>query len=729
MAAAKHADEREDLAVEERGRFKFLIAQNPNYFGNLEDSQFEVVKKLVSSTVYEELTCVGYNPEKGLLEATIAIKRATGYSGDLCHTGSTEFVRFFVDAGSGWQDVGVTGVKVHDIPTEDDCSGASEKPLSYVATLAYNPKGDCCDDPSLPNVRAILSWQWEPPAGNANWQPPWGGRHECHVQIRPKPWNLSCLFDDLHVKIPGLFEQVKELPIPQPDPAPFAVAELAKMYAPEKGGKGARAAAVPSHRFGMNELHLALSVGSFDEQLFSGKKLEWEAVDLDWVGSLVELDKTKANVDFEQLECLGMDEVFPERLVATFRIRRPFGYNGDLCHKGSLEHIAFWADWEDTCEWTYLGTQTVNVHDIESIPDEGLCYSVVQPVDLGAYRKKCRTPVVGRVRAVLSWNVPPSTTDPEDLQHYGNRVDAHVLVEPREIGDPFNARIRNIGGIPVEDIDTTSGTGTGRTKAFASGGGSVVFAHSPVHMADGSGLNRACPFGGIVWVEGVDFHYPNYYRVKVRKDTDHSVVMAVTNDFLVERTTSGFDHQVATGEWFRYLPGSHMNRLLTYWNTSGDEKWEVQLDIASAPNDASILSSSPWYLIQLDNTAPAPPGMDLHLTSVGDCDDVVQGATIEGRFVADDLHFGSWSLATEPNTPATPSTNPQVSGLASTSPAPGPVGHDWTLDTSLPLPDGMHPCGYVVRLVVTDRSIVNSLPGQHNQNHTSVGFCLREQGA
>ena len=37
----------------------------------------------------------------------------------------------------------------------------------------------------------------------------------------------------------------------------------------------------------------------------------------------------------------------------------------------------------------------------------------------------------------------------------------------------------------------------------------------------------------------------------------------------------------------------------------------------------------------------------------------------------------------------------------------------------------MRPCGYVVRLDASDRSIVNSSPGNHNINNIEAGFCLR----
>ena len=67
----------------ERSRFRYLIASNPNYFGNLEKVATKPVKKIVGDTTYEQLTCVGYNLDHSVLEATVAIKRAFGYKGDL----------------------------------------------------------------------------------------------------------------------------------------------------------------------------------------------------------------------------------------------------------------------------------------------------------------------------------------------------------------------------------------------------------------------------------------------------------------------------------------------------------------------------------------------------------------------------------------------------------------------------------------------------------------------
>jgi len=723
----------------ERQRFKSLLATNLNYFGNLANSKLKAVKKIVADTTFEQLTCVGFNPETNFLEATIAVKLPTGYGGDLCSSGSTEFVRFFVDYGSGWEDAGVTAVTVHDIPTGKDCAQHLDKPLIYAVNLRLNPGTKCCDSPLLPKVHAILSWQWQPPAGAANvgWTPVWGNTLDCEIQIKPRPWNLFCLFDVISaslpqkIKIPQLFEQVQFEPIPQPDPPPFSIAQLADLYGQKTTTKASGAAAalsVPAHRFGVNELHSIVSTGVFSQELVTAKAAEWAAAGLDFAGAVAALQDTSADVSYEEIECLGLDEGIPERLVADFRIKRPFGYSGDLCHPGSQEYIAFWADWDNTCKYTYLSTVKVNVHDIPTIPKEGLCYSAILPVDLTKVRRSCKEPKIARIRAVLSWNVPPSTTNPDALNFYGNRLDAHVQINPAEPGTPENPEIRNIGGIPVEFIDTP---GSGLTRS----GVGAVFAHYPGVPADA--FDRQCPFGGALYMDA-QFYSGLYYRVRVR-NTVSMAIKVLDDSFLVERWNHPptFDTQTAVGGFFKYLnPVDYVTRTIAVWSSASlgtpdrDGLWEMQLDVATAPSPFNIIGSSPWYRVQLDNTAPAappasPPTIDIHISAGGDCKDFKQDSTITGNFVANDLYFGSWSLSTEPNTVTTPSNQPKANPfLANTLPtAPAPGGHGWSLDTLSPIE--MKPCGYVVRLDVSDRSILHSVPFAHNSNHIEVGFCLR----
>jgi hypothetical protein len=728
----------------ERTRFKSFLATNLNYFGNMTTAGTKPVTKIVTDTTYEQLTCIGFNPDTNFLEATIAVKRPTGYGGDLCSNGSTEFVRFFIDYGSGWEDAGLTAVTVHDIPTNKDCAGQLDKPLIYAANLRLEPKTNCCNTPLLPKVHAILSWQWMPPAGPANvgWTPVWGNTLDCQIQIKPRPWNLFCLLDVISaslpqkIKVPPLFEQVQFDPIPQPDPPPFTIGQLAGIYVQKETPKASATAAVkvPAHRFGVQELNAVVNSGVFTQELVTAKTAEWAAAGLDFVGAVGALLKTSADVDYEELECLGLDEGIPERLVGTFRIKRSAGYSGDLCYPGSQEYVAFWADWENSCHWTYLSTVKVNVHDIPFIPKEGLCYTAILPVELTRIRRSCREPRIARIRAVLSWSVPPSTTDPDALNFYGNRLDAHVQINPALPGTPENPEIRNIGGIPVEFIDTP---GLGLTRS----GVGASFAHYPGQPADP--YDRQCPFGGNLYMDG-EYYWGLYYRIRVRKASDPLTIKVLDDSFQVERWVHPptFDAQIAVGGFFKYLYGpNYVTRTIAVWSSGSlgipdkDDLWEMQLDVATAPNEPSIIGSSTWYRVQLDNTGPSgpptsPPTMDIHIAAGGDCKDFTQDSKISGNFIANDLYFGSWGLSTEPNTLATPSNQPQAITcpgpgvpLPNTSAAPAPGGHDWCLDTQAPIE--MKPCGYVVRLDVSDRSIVHSVPYVHNSNHIEVGLCLR----
>src|SRR5271154_6652964 len=81
----------------ERSDFRRLLLDNANYFGNIDKSPLKPVKKMVANTDYEQLNCVGYNPDKQFLEATISIKRPSGYGGELWQDGTAEKNPLFTD--------------------------------------------------------------------------------------------------------------------------------------------------------------------------------------------------------------------------------------------------------------------------------------------------------------------------------------------------------------------------------------------------------------------------------------------------------------------------------------------------------------------------------------------------------------------------------------------------------------------------------------------------------
>ena len=59
-------------------------------------------------TAFEQLDCVGLDTNRSLLAAVVQIKQSSGYNGGPCTAGSSEYVAFWVDWGTGFEYVGTT---------------------------------------------------------------------------------------------------------------------------------------------------------------------------------------------------------------------------------------------------------------------------------------------------------------------------------------------------------------------------------------------------------------------------------------------------------------------------------------------------------------------------------------------------------------------------------------------------------------------------------------------
>ena len=712
----------------ERAQFKQLLMGNPNYFGNLRGSSLKLVKKMAMNTAYEEITCVGYNPDRAELEATVHIKRPTGYGGDLCADGTVEYVRFFLDYGGGWEDQGVMGFNVHDIPNATDCARDPTKPLSYVATLKISPRRKVCRFPVLPNVRAILSWQAVPTAGDPGYTPVWGNVQDQHIQIKRWERNFAAALDLVataigqKIEIPDFYAELAEIPIPLPDPGDPPIAQLAQLYAPAQqaeGGRGGarqRAAAhsVEPHRFGLADIQTAMQTFSLSQDLLVAKASEWQLAGLDLSAAIAALEKTAANTTYEELYCLGLDNN-TETLAATFHVKKASGYSGGPCDSGSYEYVAFWADWNDTCEYTYLGTAKVRVHDFSPLPADGLAYTAQLKVDLDEFRRSCKEPKIGRVRAVLSWSTPPSVVDPDALNYWGNRIDAHVQINPSGAGTASQAELRSIGGIAVPHIDSA----TGLTDATA------VF-HFNWLPPDPAG--RPCPFAGWVVITGPTVPGMRY-GITVENLTTPAPALPVANTFKVLDSTGTVETtQTASAtplHTYQYLSTSlNPELILARWLTAGDDKWRISLQLYT-PAEAPV-GPPVSHVIQLKNSGIQDLRIHIDPASGGDCNHFDVGEVIDGHFVAIDPYLSGYSLHTEPfAAPAgqlTPAAGSVSTPFAGPDPAPPPGGMAWHLDTT-----NMQPCGYIVRLEASDRAIINSAAVGHSAA-APVGWCLEPAG-
>jgi len=722
--------------LELRQKFKLQLIQNPNYYGNLSNLGIEgipkPIDKKIGDTTYEELTCLGYNPDTDILTAIVEIKQGAGYLGDICEGGSPEFVRFYLDYGNGvWIDHGATSFEAHDFGADDE--------LCYAVSIEVDPKKrTCCDrNPVLPRVRAILSWNVEPPANTPNWVPVWGNRLERTIQVDPRNPIFCKFIDQIEVGVhqidPTVIQQINAQiadmgALPKPSASLVNLIkkmdredELAPMRVvfPMVAKLAADKTDIKAFQTVQSLQQLDIDITKFDDFILH----------------------PKFNTTYEELHCVGLDRD-AERLHGVVEIKRKAGYSGDLCEAGSREYIAFYLDFG--AGWEYQGTTWVDVHDIDDMPEDGLWYQAALPVNLDDHKKAWCKAGKARIRGILSWAVAPPPNQPNWIPHWGDREDCHIEIRPLPNGIPegqVTPFIEAIGSMPVIKID-----GAG----FANGdniGGTLT--------ADDS------PFGGKINIAGlVAFPTSNNleYRVMIKGPSDASyqpfnkefdvTVTTVIGGFI----TTGDVTQTPVGDWYEYIPQavpifkSVAGNLLAPYTASENGLHQVYVQIREAGSPL-LLATSTIEAFHVDNTNPVG---DVEITSgAGNCGKFTIGEVIHGTFSMTEIHSGNLSLSVTPGpeshggtlmittaVPAGPAaifpiTEIPAGGSASkTSVAMtyaalqlgtnGVVAGTWELDTT-----GMDPCGYNIRLHVEDRTIVNS--GFIGWTGSDIeGFCVEE---
>ena len=676
--------------AKERVTFKALLLTNPNYFGNLVESKFKSVLPISGNTFYEDLGCVGYHPQQKRLEAVVYVNQPSGYGTDICGPGTPEYVRFYLsfDNGASWQDQGLTSFQVHNIPEGTDGS----KRLEYAASLAVNPNRKFCFFDPLIQMRAILSWNDPPPPNQPNWTPVWGRARDANILVEPRRFFFPPdIFDVAKIKLPPLLEEVIDLDVPIPTKAKaFSAAELAVQYK-DKG--------VPVHRFAFKEISAFVSAKtSLSAELFANL-LPGVAFDPGLIDKL--FPKTDGDISFEELKCIGLDPNHPDTLVGVIQVKKASGYSGGPCSDGSREYVTFWADFDGNGTFeTCLGTANVQVYDLVNFPDNGVYYAVRLPVNLNEYRQACKKgPKVVRIRAILSWNAPVPCANPNQVPTWGNREETLINIAP-SVSAPAG-KIAILGGIPVSYIDNVSGLTANDTSG-----------NPPIFALNNSIVPLDAPFGGKITVQGLPILG---YTYVVEVSPDNSVWTSVLTDLDVTDQIGNTSKQKAdpVTKRFSYLDfNANTNNLLAVWESFGDAKWYVRLSVYDGSGNPQ---GTDTHLIQLDNTGPEA-SIEI-TTGTGDCGKFSIGTLLSGNFVARDTYLSSYSLGVEPAVnPAGVGVTSPSSGVVNTAPAPG--GDAWTLDTT-----GMRSCGYVIRVVASDRAIVNSQSVGQTASDSS-GFCL-----
>lgn len=700
----------------ERLNFKALLLANPNHFGTLKNTKFPVVADIQGNTSFEAITCAGYNPELRRLEATVQLKQSGGYLGDLCASGTQEYVRFFVssDGGATWTSAGMSSFTAHDI--------ARAQPIMHAVGVAYDAGNVLCLAAKQTfKVRAILSWNNPPPDSAPGFTPVWGNVVE--VTARRHPLSLVKLPPGIH--LPSLIAEAKVSPAAlsaavtaTADTSPAA---LARAYA-DKG--------VPQHRFLYPPIATALA-----KHPAGGAAIVGELGNLVANVNIAELVKLiqaqQGNATFERLDCVGY-EAADQMLAAVFTLRLASGYSGGPCTAGSLEHVAFFIDWHDGSGFHFAGATATRVHDQTDIPADGIRYEVRVPLSVAQHQQLCsKGPVLAHVRAILSWNTPVPAGNPNYVPAWGSRQEAEIQIEP---GQPVTTGVvpilSAIGDIPIGHIDGNgliqNGTAlhTGVSFDDAAFGGQITLAGKIVNGTSATRyriMRRLKGTGSFVPLTSE----PTGIKLSITTFSAGSGVQ--TTDFVSHADSDGY-------YTYQDLDATHYveSNLLSRWFSNLGEdahSYEIRVDVSIDGNPAHDAHSN-TVVVQIDNLAPVAK-LTVDNGADGECADYDKGQTVTGTFVATDANIGSYGFTILPQNPAggtaaVPRASLGSPALPQVYPSladPGIAAGVYTIDTH-----PMKPCGYALVLDVWDRTNVDS-GRTSNHGSAAIGFCVRDPAA
>jgi hypothetical protein len=745
-----------------RKKFKDYILGNPNYFGTLPKFGGKVVKAISGDTTYEQLECLGLNPASSRLEGVINIKQHSGYGTDGCGLGTVEYVRYFVQDGSGWHDLGLDSVQVYDL--------AGPLPLSYSTSVNFTAARKFCGTENILNVRAILSWDWEPTPGDPGFIPVWGNVVDARVQVAP--WLIyevplgELLAEKLISIDPGILKEViLTQPLPAGPPSPLGYGEMKELYANKK---------VPGHRFGFSAATKLLE-GTIEQALASAAATVTTAKPStaakasqaspkagissvltagEELGAiLAALQDTSGDTTFEELTCAGYN---PQTRVleGVIKVKLSSGYSGGLCTAGSTEYVSFYGFFAGT--WHSLGTAQVQVHDLAAVsPAKPVSYAVFRVANLTT--EKCEDLKGVPLRAILSWQTPP--TGPNYVPYWGNVVNTHVQPQIAP-SDTEQMRLMRVGRVTITGIGNATGLANPTGVAGDCSGDDSPFGGETIAEGDfipkidvfdhttGNVLSGAKPIIYQAWVTpsgGSPSQLTNSFGIELYPP---SALLPVFMLQSVQPAPGPVPSGIPGTKYYQYMESDLQAvnpRTIAVFEAGGLTEGDYTIEIRGFKWDGANYVPVPVQskMIHVYNGYPHlelttggtfveehRPQVSITITSPsGDCGDVVVGDTIGGTYSVTDEFFGSVRVALVPitimgvpqpeNAVILSSANVGTSEVVYNGLNTSGTSGTFKLDTT-----GMTPCGYTILLQAWDRALVdNTCSGHYNEE--GVGFCLR----
>ena len=624
FAESQVMQKRIDKKVEkERIKFKELLTQNPNYFGNVKveaiAEEYPVVSKMSMNTKYEELTCVGLYPEDNILEAIIEVKLPYGFKGSLCGAGSKEYLGFYLDYndGSGFVSVGApTEVNVHNI------SFVNGGHLFYAVRKPFIPlKYTECETPQIVQLRAILSWE-DIPTG-PGFTPVWGNVVDVWVQIRPKRKGSVKTAVTVYKYTPyELFEPAMPLPKQKIEPIgpippvekyiitggkeeieEFITRSIETEKRIKKEGKVEVERLEYSNLIHKNPNYFGSIINSTNPAEIKEAVYQLPSPTVEYLLPKLVIDPDLLtpvkpllmNTSYEELKCVGL---YPEDdlLEAIIEVKRPYGFNGDLCNLGSTEYVAFYIDW-GTGLYQHEATATVGVYDIPAVNGKHLFYAVKARIpNIGSRLQNCAVENVVKVKAILSWSVDPTPFGDIYSPTWGNVLVRNVQIRPLD-GASVICNLEIVNEIHTDDI-SQSGVTEGLAVKVDASNNTVPAVHDR-------------PFGGIIACRG-NINVPGAAYYRFRYSDDNGTSWKNITDRRTARNIWGFTitrSPINSEGWFSKSEyetdmSNYSLTALVHWNSSGKNgNYQLRLELADA-GENPLPGQTCDVSILLDNVRP-----------------------------------------------------------------------------------------------------------------------------
>lgn len=390
-------------------------------------------------------------------------------------------------------------------------------------------------------------------------------------------------------------------------------------------------------------------------------------------------------------------------------------------------------DFQDGTNWHYMGTSSVGVHDINTLPGGGLSYNVELPVNLLAYEKQsCKDVYLAKVKAILSWNMLPPVNNPNWVAPWGNWLESWVEIPNTNIVSTGDRKpyILTIGTFPANKLNTTSGL-VDRTLGTPD---------ATVDDYDGYSFNGSIPISGIITSppDSNDVAAAQLkYRIMLKKASQPDTAFTpVTGTFKVLKTVisggipvQNVVDQVNHSGYYNYLVDYTPPTIVS---TSGDILGELLLPDSDIyefyiETDGGIKTSR----YRIKNDIHVPNNVHVHIDGGQDCGTLKQGIPVSGTYSLADVENNCLGVAFEILFfPIGTSSALTVDGISESFGSlilvPG-IGANgvWSITTN-----NLTPCGYNFRMYAYDKTILcyhtlsyaYGITSQYT--YDTLGFCL-----